>query len=122
MNDICLRHDEGQSWQQIHDAYGGFGPNGEETTVNAFKKAYKRYGKFRPIDSRVPELDPNDVTLDKKIDSIVALKELIDASTRVLTPIFNPLAWQAFLMLLIGGGLLAMGFILRMRRLGESSN
>lgn len=42
--------------------------------------------------------------------------ELIDASTRIIGPIFNPLTWQAFIVLLIGAGLLTMGFILRMRR------
>jgi len=44
--------------------------------------------------------------------------ELIDASVRVLGPIFNPLTWQSFIILLIGVGFLAMGFILRMRRAG----
>jgi len=44
--------------------------------------------------------------------------ELIDASVRVLGPIFNPLTWQSFIILLIGVGFLAMGFILRMRRVG----
>jgi len=42
--------------------------------------------------------------------------ELIEASTRIIGPIFNPLTWQAFIILLIGSGMLAMGFILRMRR------
>ena len=41
--------------------------------------------------------------------------ELIDGSARILSPIFNPLRWQSFLILLVGVGLLAMGFILRMR-------
>lgn len=45
--------------------------------------------------------------------------ELIDASTRVMGPIFNPLTWQSFIILLIGAGFLAMGFILRMRRAGS---
>lgn len=45
--------------------------------------------------------------------------ELIEASTRLITPIFNPLRWQSFLLLLIGVGLLAMGFILRMRGSGK---
>jgi len=44
--------------------------------------------------------------------------ELIDASVRILGPIFNPLTWQSFIILLIGVGFLAMGFILRMRRAG----
>jgi hypothetical protein len=41
--------------------------------------------------------------------------EIIDGSARVISPVFNPLRWQSFLILLIGVGLLAMGFILRMR-------
>jgi len=44
--------------------------------------------------------------------------ELIDASVRVMGPIFTPLTWQSFIILLIGVGFLAMGFILRMRRAG----
>jgi hypothetical protein len=47
--------------------------------------------------------------------------ELINASVRVIAPIFNPLAWQAFIILLIGVGLLTMGFIIRMGRAGEKS-
>ena len=45
--------------------------------------------------------------------------ELVDGSTRVLSPVFNPLTWQAFILLLVGAGLTAMGFILRMRRVGD---
>lgn len=45
--------------------------------------------------------------------------ELLTSSTRLITPIFNPLRWQSFLLLLIGVGLLAMGFILRMRGTGK---
>jgi len=48
--------------------------------------------------------------------------ELIDASVRVLGPIFNPLVFQSFLILLIGVGFLAMGFILRMRRTSDKSS
>jgi len=48
--------------------------------------------------------------------------ELIDASVRVLGPIFNPLALQSFIILLIGVGLLAMGFILRMRKAGDKAS
>jgi hypothetical protein len=48
--------------------------------------------------------------------------ELIDASARVLGPIFNPLAWQSFIILLLGIGLLAMGFILRMRRTSDKTS
>ena len=48
--------------------------------------------------------------------------ELIDASLRVISPVFNPLTWQSFLILLIGVGFLAMGFILRMRGSDKNSN
>ncbi len=41
--------------------------------------------------------------------------ELIEASTRLISPVFNPLRWQSFIILLIGSGLMAMGFVLRMR-------
>ncbi|NQS91714.1 MAG: hypothetical protein HQ574_04830 [Chloroflexi bacterium] len=44
--------------------------------------------------------------------------ELIEGSTRIISPIFNPLTWQSFLVLLLGVGFLAMGFILRVRRAG----
>jgi hypothetical protein len=48
--------------------------------------------------------------------------ELIDGSSRIIAPVFNPLRWQSFLLLLIGVGFLAMGFILRMRGTGENSS
>ncbi len=48
--------------------------------------------------------------------------ELIGASTRIISPIFNPLRWQSFLILLIGVGLLAMGFILKMKESGEKGS
>ena len=48
--------------------------------------------------------------------------ELIDGSARLLTPVFNPLRWQSFLILLIGVGLLATGFILKMRGSGEKDS
>lgn len=48
--------------------------------------------------------------------------ELIDASVRVLGPIFNPLTWQSFIILLIGVGFLTMGFILRMRTAGNKAS
>ena len=45
--------------------------------------------------------------------------EFIEGSARVIAPIFNPLRWQSFLILLIGIGFLVMGFILRMRNSGQ---
>ena len=48
--------------------------------------------------------------------------ELIEGSSRIIAPVFNPLRWQSFLLLLIGVGLLAMGFILRMRSAGQNSS
>jgi hypothetical protein len=42
--------------------------------------------------------------------------ELIDGTSRFIGPIFNPLIFQSFVILLIGAGLLTMGFILRMRK------
>jgi hypothetical protein len=48
--------------------------------------------------------------------------ELIEASTRIISPIFNPLRWQSFLILLIGVGFLAMGFILKMKDSGEKGS
>jgi hypothetical protein len=47
--------------------------------------------------------------------------ELIDGSSRIVAPIFNPLIWQSFIILLIGAGLLAMAFILRMRKAGNNN-
>lgn len=70
---------------------------------------------FRPLwrgwlAERIPEVIPQTSLL---------YHEMIDGSTRVLSPVFSPLAWQAFILLLIGAGLTAMGFILRMRRVGD---
>ena len=48
--------------------------------------------------------------------------ELIEGSSRIIAPVFNPLRWQSFLILLIGVGFLAMGFILRMRGSGQKNN
>ncbi len=45
----------------------------------------------------------------------VLYHEFITGSSRLISPIFNPLIWQSFIILLIGVGLLAMGFILRIR-------
>lgn len=48
--------------------------------------------------------------------------ELIEGSARLLAPVFNPLRWQSFLILLIGVGLLAMGLIMKMRKSGEKES
>jgi hypothetical protein len=45
--------------------------------------------------------------------------EIVNGTSRVIGPIINPLVWQAFLILIIGAGLLAMAFILRMRQAGS---
>jgi hypothetical protein len=44
--------------------------------------------------------------------------EIVNGTSRVIGPIFSPLTWQAFLILIIGAGLLTMSFILRMRQAG----
>lgn len=46
--------------------------------------------------------------------------EIIDSTALVIAPVFNPLVWQSFIILLIGGGLFTMSFILRVRRAGEN--
>lgn len=48
--------------------------------------------------------------------------QIIEGSSRMVTPVFNPLIWQSFLILLIGAGLFTMSFILRVRRVGEKSS
>ena len=48
--------------------------------------------------------------------------QIIDSTSRAITPIFTPLIGQSFILLLIGAGLLTMSFILRMRRAGEPSS
>jgi hypothetical protein len=48
--------------------------------------------------------------------------EIIDSSTLVMSQVFNPLIWQAFIILLIGAGLFAMSFILRVRRAGDNNS
>lgn len=45
--------------------------------------------------------------------------QIIEGTSRVVGPVFNPLIWQAFVILLIGAGLFTMSFILRVRRAGE---
>ena len=45
--------------------------------------------------------------------------QIIESTSRVISPIFNPLIWQSFVLLLIGAGLFTMSFILRVRRAGE---
>jgi hypothetical protein len=46
--------------------------------------------------------------------------ELISASARLVSEIFNPLRWQSFLILLIGIGLTVAGFALRLGGAGKS--
>jgi hypothetical protein len=48
--------------------------------------------------------------------------EVIEGSARLLIPVFNPLRWQSFLILLLGVGLLAVGFIIKMRGSGEKES
>lgn len=45
--------------------------------------------------------------------------QIIESTSRVISPVFNPLIWQSFVILLIGAGLFTMSFILRVRRAGE---
>jgi hypothetical protein len=44
--------------------------------------------------------------------------EIVNGTSRLISPVFNPLVWQAFVLLILGAGLLAMSFILRMRNAG----
>jgi len=44
----------------------------------------------------------------------VLYHELIAGSARLIGEVFNPLRWQSFLILLLGLGLLVMGFVIRM--------
>ncbi|RLC99804.1 MAG: hypothetical protein DRI46_08795 [Chloroflexi bacterium] len=48
--------------------------------------------------------------------------QIIESTSRVIAPIFNPLIWQSFVILLIGAGLFTMSFILRVRRAGDRSS
>lgn len=48
--------------------------------------------------------------------------QVIESTSRVISPIFNPLIWQAFIILLIGAGLFTMSFILRIRRAGDKTS
>lgn len=45
--------------------------------------------------------------------------QIVESTSRVVAPIFNPLIWQSFVILLIGAGLFTMSFILRIRRVGD---
>lgn len=45
--------------------------------------------------------------------------QIVESTTRVIGPVFNPLIWQSFVILLIGAGLFTMSFILRVRRAGD---
>lgn len=48
--------------------------------------------------------------------------QIVESTSRMISPVFNPLIWQSFLILLIGGGLFTMSFILRVRRAGENNS
>lgn len=48
--------------------------------------------------------------------------QIIDSTSRVISPVFNPLIWQSFVILLIGAALFTMSFILRVRRAGGKSS
>jgi hypothetical protein len=48
--------------------------------------------------------------------------QIIESTSRMVAPVFNPLIWQSFMILLIGGGLFTMSFILRVRRVGDNSS
>jgi hypothetical protein len=70
---------------------------------------------FKPLwtgllTDRMPEVIPQTSLL---------YHEIINGSVRVLMPVFNPLRWQSFLLLLVGVGFLAMGFIMRIGDSGE---
>ncbi len=45
--------------------------------------------------------------------------QIIESTSRVISPVSNPLIWQSFIILLIGAGLFTMSFILRIRRAGD---
>jgi len=71
---------------------------------------------FRPLwtgllSERMPEAIPA---------TSVFYHELISASARLVSEIFNPLRWQSFLILLIGIGLTVAGFALRLGGMGKS--
>lgn len=70
---------------------------------------------FRPLwtgllSERMPEMIPA---------TSVFYHELISASARLVSEIFNPLRWQSFLILLIGIGLTAGGFVFRLGGAGR---
>jgi len=44
--------------------------------------------------------------------------QIIESTSQVISPVFNPLIWQSFIILLIGAGLFTMSFFLRIRRAG----
>lgn len=48
--------------------------------------------------------------------------QIIESTSRVVSPVFNPLIWQSFIILLIGAGLFTMSFILRIRRAGDQTS
>ena len=48
--------------------------------------------------------------------------QIVESTSRMVSPVFTPLIWQSFLILLIGAGLFTMSFILRVRRAGENNS
>lgn len=48
--------------------------------------------------------------------------QIVESTSQVVSPVFNPLIWQSFILLLIGAGLFTMSFILRIRRAGDNAS
>jgi len=48
--------------------------------------------------------------------------QIVESTSRMVSPVFTPLIWQSFLILLIGAGLFTMSFILRVRRAGNKNS
>jgi len=48
--------------------------------------------------------------------------QIVESTSRMVSPVFNPLIWQSFLILLTGAGLFTMSFILRVRRAGNKNS
>ncbi len=48
--------------------------------------------------------------------------QIIESTSRMVSPVFSPLIWQSFVVLIIGAGLFTMSFILRVRRASEKES